>query len=98
MLPIASREKQRKRPDSPCSMRGLSPFESFPQTASKFLKSLEGLRIPDIQENQKLLAKTDSSLLKGARQLSKMMMKNKLLHAAVDPASLLDDRLVKNVK
>ena len=67
-------------------------------TPGQFLKSLEGLRIPDIQENQKLLAKTDSSLLKGARQLSKMMMKSKLLHAAVDPASLLDDRLVKNVK
>jgi NitT/TauT family transport system substrate-binding protein len=66
-------------------------------TPEQFLKSLEGLCIPDIQENQKLLGKTDSLLLNGARRLSKLMMENKLLHTAVEPAPLLDDRLVKEV-
>jgi NitT/TauT family transport system substrate-binding protein len=67
-------------------------------TPEQFLESLKGLRSPDLQENQKLLAKTDPSLLKGVKRLSEVMLDNKLLPKAVDSAPLLDDVLVKNVK
>jgi NitT/TauT family transport system substrate-binding protein len=67
-------------------------------TPEQFLESLKGLRSPDLQENQKLLGKTDPSLLKGVKRLSEVMLDNKLLPKAVDSAPLLDDRLVKNVK
>lgn len=67
-------------------------------TPEQFLESLKGLRSPDLQENQKLLGKTDPSLLKGVKRLSQVMLDNKLLPKAVDPTPLLDDRLVKNVK
>ncbi len=67
-------------------------------TSEQFLESLKGLRSPDLQENQKLLGKTDPSLLNGIKRLSQVMSDNKLLPKAVDPAPLLDDRPVKNVK
>lgn len=67
-------------------------------TPEQFLESLKGLRSPDLPENQKLLAKTDPSLLNGVKRLSQVMLDNKLLPKAVDTAALLDDRLVKNVK
>lgn len=67
-------------------------------TPEQFLESLKGLRSPDLQENQKLLGKTDPSLLNGVKRLSEVMSDNKLLPKAVDSAPLLDDRLVKNVK
>lgn len=67
-------------------------------TPKQFLKSLDGLRTPDIRENQRLLSKTDTSLLNGMKQLSKVMVANNLLQKAVDPTSLLNDRLVKNLK
>jgi NitT/TauT family transport system substrate-binding protein len=67
-------------------------------TPEQFLESLKGLRSPDLQENQKLLGKTDPSLLNGVKRLSQVMLDNKLLPKALDPTPLLDDRLVKNVK
>lgn len=67
-------------------------------TPKQFLKSLDGLRTPDIRENQRLLSKTDTSLLNGMKHLSKVMVANNLLQKAVDPTSLLNDRLVKNLK
>jgi NitT/TauT family transport system substrate-binding protein len=67
-------------------------------TAQQFLESLKGLRIPDLQENQKLLGRTDASLLQAAKRLSKVMLDNKLLQKAVDPTPLLEDRLVNDVK
>ncbi|NJL68558.1 MAG: ABC transporter substrate-binding protein [Microcoleus sp. SM1_3_4] len=67
-------------------------------TPEQFLESLKGLTSPTLEENQKLLGKTDPSLLQGAQRLSKVMLENKLLPKAVDPAPLLDDRLVNNVK
>ncbi|MEK0183276.1 ABC transporter substrate-binding protein [Microcoleus anatoxicus] len=67
-------------------------------TPEQFLESLKGLRSPDLPENQKLLAKTDPSLLNGVKRLSQVMLDNKLLPKAVDTAPLLDDRLVRNVK
>ncbi len=67
-------------------------------TPEQFLESLKGLRSPDLPENQKLLAKTDPSLLNGVKRLSQVMSDNKLLPKAIDTAPLLDDRLVRNVK
>lgn len=66
-------------------------------TPKQFLESLEGLRMPDIKENQKLLSKTDVSLLNGMRQLSRVMIENNLLNLGVEPNLLLDERLVKNL-
>lgn len=67
-------------------------------TPEQFLESLKGLSSPDLQENQKLLGKTNPSLLNGVKRLSQVMVDNKLLPKALDPTPLLDDRLVKNVK
>ena len=83
-----------KRPQD--AARRIAPRTGI--TPQQFLKSLEGLRIPDIQENQKLLGKTHASLLNRARRLAKVMLEKKLLHTAVNPALLIDDRLVKNAK
>lgn len=67
-------------------------------TPEQFLESLKGLSSPNIQENQKLLGKTDPSLLNGVKRLSEVMLENKLLPKAVNPAPLLDDTLVKEVR
>ena len=67
-------------------------------TPEQFLESLKGLSSPNLLENQKLLGKTDPSLLNGVKRLSQLMLENKLLPKAVDATPLLDDRLVKNVK
>ncbi|MGD2181728.1 ABC transporter substrate-binding protein [Lusitaniella coriacea] len=64
-------------------------------TPEQFLESFEGLRSPDIQENQTLLGGENPLLLKTARRLVAIMMDNDLLSKPVDPANLLDDRLVK---
>ncbi len=67
-------------------------------TPKQFLDSVKGLRSPDLQQNQKLLGKADSSLLKATHQLVKVMVENKLLSTPIDPAPLLDDRIVNEVK
>ncbi|MEG4800689.1 ABC transporter substrate-binding protein [Microcoleus sp. ARI1-B5] len=67
-------------------------------TPEQFLESLKGLSSPNLQENQKLLGKTDPSWLDGVKRLSQVMLENKLLPKAVDAVPLLDERLVKNVK
>ena len=72
------------------SREGISP--------KQFLESLKGIHIPDLQENQKLLGKTDASLLNATKQLSKIMVENNLLKQAVEPSRLLNEQLVKNVE
>ncbi|HAJ63972.1 MAG TPA: nitrate ABC transporter [Cyanobacteria bacterium UBA8543] len=67
-------------------------------TTEQFKKSLNGVRFLTLQENQKLLGKTDNSLLNGAKRLSQFMVKNKLLQQKLEPTRLLDARLVKNVQ
>lgn len=67
-------------------------------TPEQFLESLKGLRMPNLPENQRLLNQTDPSLLNGMKLLAKIMLENNLLPKAVDPAPLLDDRLVKKAK
>ncbi len=72
------------------SRGGLTPEQS--------LKALKKLRFLDLQENQKLLSKADTSLLKGSKRLFQVMLEKKRLNKAVDPILLLDDRLVKNLR
>lgn len=67
-------------------------------TPEQFLEALKGIKIPDLQENQKLLSKTDITLLNASKRLSVAMLEKQLLSRAVDPTPLLDDRLVKNLK
>lgn len=64
-------------------------------TPQQFLDSLEGLLIPGIEENQRLLSQQDPALVKGAQQLVEVMLNNKLLNQAVDPAPLLNEAIVK---
>lgn len=87
--------------------RALNYLDKDPQDAAKrmapresvepeqFLASLELLHIPDLEENQELLSKTDPTLLKVVTKLSELMIEKDLLRQAVESESLLDDRLVK---
>jgi NitT/TauT family transport system substrate-binding protein len=67
-------------------------------TPEQFLSSLKGLQLVTLEENQKLLGKTNSVLLKGTQRLSQFLVENKILKQDVDPNPLLDDRLVRDVK
>jgi NitT/TauT family transport system substrate-binding protein len=90
--------------------RALAYLKSNPQDAAhriapregispeQFLESLKGIHIPNIEENQKLLGKTDTSLLNAIKRLSKVMVENNLLEQAVEPTRLLNDELVKSVQ
>ncbi|WP_017294422.1 ABC transporter substrate-binding protein [Geminocystis herdmanii] len=89
--------------------KGLDYLEKKPQEASpimakrsqvtpeEFLESLNGLRQPNLQENQDLLSKNDPSLINAMEKLVTIMLDNKLLTNTVDIESLLDDRFVQNV-
>ena len=67
-------------------------------TPEQFLSSLKGLQLVTLEENQKLLGKTNSVLLKGTQRLSQFLVENKILKQDVDLNPLLDDRLVRDVK
>jgi NitT/TauT family transport system substrate-binding protein len=67
-------------------------------TPEQFLSSLKGLQLVTLEENQKLLGKTNSVLLNGTQRLSQFLVENKILKQDVDPNPLLDDRLVRDVK
>ncbi|MBD3883852.1 ABC transporter substrate-binding protein [Phormidium tenue FACHB-886] len=67
-------------------------------TPNQFLESLVGLRSPNLRENQKLLGKINLSLLAAARRLASIMHQHQLLRRPIDPAPLLDDRIVKKIQ
>ncbi len=67
-------------------------------TPEQFLKSLNGIHIPDVQENQKILGKTDAASLEAVSRLSKFMVDKKLLKKAVEPTSVFDPQLVQDVE
>jgi len=67
-------------------------------TPEQFLESLQGLRSPDVRENQKLLGTENPLLLQTARRLTDVMLSNQLMSKPADPASLLDNRLVEALK
>ncbi len=76
--------------------RRIAPREGV--TPKQFLKSLEGLHIPNLPENQKLLSKKDAVSANRVKEVAKFMSENKLLKKYIDPISLFDDRVVKRVK
>jgi NitT/TauT family transport system substrate-binding protein len=90
--------------------RALDYFEKNPQDAAvrmakrtqvtpeQILNAFEGLSQPNLQANQKLLDGSDPSLVNGMTKLVKIMVDNKLLPKTIDPASILDDRFIKNAK
>jgi len=72
--------------------RRMAPREGV--EPDQFLASLELLHIPDLQENQALLGKTDPTLQKVLTQLSELMLGKELLQQKIETENLLDDRLV----
>lgn len=76
--------------------RRIAPHEGV--TPAQFLKSLNGIHIPDVQGNQKILAKTDATSLETLTRLAKFMLNKKLLKKAVNPNSIFDARLVNDVE
>ncbi|HEY9618800.1 MAG TPA: ABC transporter substrate-binding protein [Crinalium sp.] len=67
-------------------------------TPEQILEAFAGLHQPNLRENQKLLDRTDPSLIEGMQKLIQVMLDHKLLSKAIDPVTLLDDRFVKNAK
>jgi NitT/TauT family transport system substrate-binding protein len=67
-------------------------------TPEQFLKSLKGLHLVTLEENQKILGKTNPVLINGAKRLSQFIVTNKILKQEIDPNRLLDDTLVRGVK
>ena len=61
------------------------------------LLTFKGLRLVNLEENQKLLGQTNPVLLKGTKRLSQFLVQNKILKQEVDPKPLLDDRLIREV-
>ena len=76
--------------------RRIAPHEGV--TPEQFLKSLTGIRLPDVQENQKILGKNDATSLAAARRLAKFMVEKNLLKKAIVPTAVFDARLVNDVK
>jgi hypothetical protein len=56
---------------------------------------LDGIVIPDVKENQRMLGKGEESIQDGVKHLSQYMLKNNLLKKDIDTGNMLDDRLVK---
>lgn len=61
---------------------------------AELLASLDGLHIPDLAENRRLLAGPDAALLRPARQLAHLMLEQRLLHSPVAVEPLIDARLL----
>ena len=90
--------------------RALDYFEKNPQDAAarmakrtqvtpeQILNAFAGISQPNLEENQKLLDQSDPALVNGMTKLVKIMVDNKLLPKTIDPASILDDRFIKNGK
>jgi len=64
----------------------------------QFLKSLSGIRIPDVLENQHILENKDLTLIESTNRISKFMVQQKLLKRPVDPTSVFDDRILKTIE
>ncbi len=90
--------------------RALDYLQKHPQDAARrmaahegltpeaFLKSLSGVRIPDVEENQKILGKTDVAALTALKRLPNFLLEKGLLKKTVDLTSVFDARLVQDVE
>lgn len=63
----------------------------------EFLRSLSGIRVPDVLENQRILGRKDPVLIEATERISKFMVQQKLLKQPVAPTSVFDDRILKNI-
>jgi NitT/TauT family transport system substrate-binding protein len=64
-------------------------------TAEEYLRALDGAILPSLEENRRLLAGASSPLVSPLRRLSEVAASRGILKGPVDPAPLLDDRLVR---
>jgi NitT/TauT family transport system substrate-binding protein len=64
-------------------------------TAEEYLRSLDGAKLPSLEDNRRLLDGPSSPLIPGLRRLSEVAARNGILKAPLDPAPLLDDQLVR---
>lgn len=76
--------------------RRIAPHERV--TPEQFLKSLNSIRIPDVEENQQILGKTDATTFNAVIRLLRFMQEKNLLKKIVEPASVFDARLVNKVE
>ena len=64
-------------------------------TAEEYLRSLDGVRLPSLAENRRLLPGPSSPLVSSLRRLSEVAARHDIVKEPIDPAPLLDDRLVR---
>jgi NitT/TauT family transport system substrate-binding protein len=65
---------------------------------TQFLESLNGLRILTLEENQRLFDKNNPTFSLLTQELSEVMVQGNLLKRTVEPSSLLDDQVIKDLK
>lgn len=63
----------------------------------QFLKSLSGVQLPDVLENQRILGNKDLKLIESTERISKFMVQQKLLKKQINPTSVFDDRILKTI-
>jgi NitT/TauT family transport system substrate-binding protein len=89
-----ARDYQEQQPQDAAS-RVASQYNISPD---EFLKSLEGIHIPTLEENQSMLAAQGSDFVASSEQMVKVMRENQLLREAVIPQDLVDDSIIGIVK
>lgn len=67
-------------------------------TPEQIQAAFKGLKQPNLADNQRLLDQSDPALINGMRRLVEIMLEEGLLPKAIDPATILDDRFIKNAK
>lgn len=91
-------------------LRANDYFEKNPQDAARrlaprtnstpeqVLASRSRLQFPNLEENQRLLNKSNVKLVQTADRLAKVMLRDHYMKQAIDTKSFLDDQLVRNVR
>ena len=92
-------------------MHGLNPFNTWKEnkkTAYEIIsqrlhisseqveQSYSGIKLPDRQENHRLLVRSDSSLHNTINRIKTILVKEKLLNSETDVTDLISDALVKS--
>lgn len=67
-------------------------------SGGEFLESLKGIKIPDFDENRRMLEGREPGILGPARRLMDRMLQSKLLREPVDPGRLIEPRPLKDVR
>lgn len=80
----------RKDPDRAAAL--MAPRERL--GADDFHKALQGLRLPDLEENRSMLAGPAPALISAIQQLSRVMQAYQLIRRPPDATGLLDGRFV----